>query len=197
MHCDDLKGIPNYIIKAHYRISFLRILIWIAIYKDNLRSLVNLSIFLILTLSVLITSRRCDTERKKNILRSVVQIQSVHHTWLFSQQQVLLFFMPSYNDVKFQTQLIVTTEPKRERFIYFFSCSCRTQENVRIERVNTVPVITTWRQFFFLFILVERKGPLWFIRWRMIHSPHQILLVQLRFRRPTYWIRCLSTIQQS
>ncbi len=50
VHCDHLKGTPNYIIKANYRISFLRILTWIAIYKDNLRSLGKLSIFLILIL---------------------------------------------------------------------------------------------------------------------------------------------------
>ncbi len=37
VHCDHLKGTPNYIIKANYRISFLRILTWIIIYKDNLR----------------------------------------------------------------------------------------------------------------------------------------------------------------
>jgi hypothetical protein len=34
---------------------------------------------------------------------------------------------------KFRTQLIVTTERKRERFIYCFSCSSRIQENIRIE----------------------------------------------------------------
>jgi hypothetical protein len=50
VHCDHLQGTPNYIIKANYPISFLRILTWNAIYKDNLRSLGELSIFLIVIL---------------------------------------------------------------------------------------------------------------------------------------------------
>jgi len=67
----------------------------------------NYYTFYPLTLSILVISRRYDVERKRNILRSVIfldgkyhmagssrhqpfQIQSIHHTWLFLQQQVLV-----------------------------------------------------------------------------------------------------------
>ncbi len=75
----------------------------------------------VLTLSI--------SEYKRDIFLSIVQIQSVHHMWLFLQRRALVFLsILSDNHVKFQMQLNVTTERKRERFRYFSSCSCRTQE---------------------------------------------------------------------
>jgi hypothetical protein len=65
---------------------------------------------------------------RRRISYDVFQIHSFHHTWLFLQQQVLVFLMSSNNDTRFQTQLIMKMERKREIHL-FFSCSCRTQEN--------------------------------------------------------------------
>ena len=75
-----------------------------------------------------------SSQRKRNILRSDVQIQYVRLTWLFVQQKVLVFFIYNNNQAKFQTQLTSKTEHDRERFTDFSSCSCITQKNVGIER---------------------------------------------------------------
>jgi hypothetical protein len=58
------------------------------------------------------------------------QIQSIHHVWLFLQQQVL---MSSNNDARFQMQLIVTTERKRE--IYLFFCVRAERKKMLITQI--------------------------------------------------------------
>jgi hypothetical protein len=70
---------------------------------------------------------------KRNILRSVVFLHDGYRMVCFKKKKGDLKM--AVIDI-FQTQLVVTTECKRERFIYFFSCSYRTQEYVRIERVK-------------------------------------------------------------
>ncbi len=42
--------------------------------------------------------------------------------------------MAKNKESRFRIHMIVIAERKKERLNYFFSCSCRTQENVGIER---------------------------------------------------------------
>ena len=47
-----------------------------------------------------------------------------------------LFRMIIDNECRLRTHMILIAERKRERLNFLFSCSCRTQENLGIERVN-------------------------------------------------------------
>src|SRR5271168_700891 len=44
--------------------------------------------------------------------------------------------MAQNKESRFRIHMIVIAERKKERLNYLFSCSCRTQKNVRIERVK-------------------------------------------------------------